>query len=234
MGLSTREHGCYLLLLMHYWTEKRLTDDIEELLIITRLEKESRSVLEKILSRYFQHEGSCFRQKRVEKELRRREQQSAAGSICSEAKAAAARRNARKGGRPKKKPNEKPSENPSPQSQSQSQSNSQLEEDTTTSGGSRSIAASGPNSPGADAKRCLDYYFQKHQEIRGFEPTVDGGRDMTIFKRLLRGYAADAIEQVIDFFFAYPKRTKFTTRDLYNSFDTLYGVLKDKAEGRRA
>ena len=143
MGLSTREHGCYLLLLMHYWTEKCLTDDIEELLIITRLEKESRSVLEKILSRYFQHEGSCFRQKRVEKELKRREQQSAAGSICSEAKAAAARRNARKGGRPKKKPNgkprekpnEKPIENPSPQSQSQSHcphdSNVFLVQDTT-------------------------------------------------------------------------------------------------------
>jgi uncharacterized protein YdaU (DUF1376 family) len=232
MGLTAQEHGCYLLLMMHYWTEKCLTDNIDELLIITRLNEKSRSVLEKILSRYFQHDGNCFRQKRIEKELSRREQQSAAGSVCSEAKAAAARRNAHKGGRPKKKPNEKPNANPSPQSQSQL--NSHPEEDTTTSGGSSPIIASGKDPTGSDAKLCLDYYFQKHQEIRGFEPTVDGGRDMTIFKRLLRGYSADAIEQVIDFFFAYPKRTKFTTRDLYNSFDTLYGVLKDKAEGRRA
>jgi len=136
MGLTAQEHGCYLLLLMHYWIEKCLTDDINELLFITRLEKENRSVLEKILARYFQHEKpngkpnrnptetqglvGYYRHKRVEQEIQRREQKAVAGSVCSESKAEAARKNARKGGRPRKNPNGKPNRNPTPQSQSQS------------------------------------------------------------------------------------------------------------------
>ena len=86
---------------------------------------------------------------------------------------------------------------------------------------------------GTEAKACLDYYFQKHLEVREFEPTIAGPRDMAIFKRLLAGYSVEAIEQVIDFFFAYKQRSKFTTRALSNSFDTLYGVMLDKAKGKR-
>ena len=117
MSLTAREHGCYLLLLMHYWTEKCLTDDVAELLIITRLEKESKSVLEKILARYFQHEGDCYRQKRIEQEIARVERINDRNRI-----------NGQKGGRPRKtqtEPKQKPKRNPNktnPQSQSQLQS----------------------------------------------------------------------------------------------------------------
>ncbi len=87
---------------------------------------------------------------------------------------------------------------------------------------------------GRQAKACLNYYFQKHTEVRGFEPIIAGGRDMKLIKQIL---AADcsvgAFEEVTDFFFEYKKRSNFSTRALYNSFDTLYGVLLDKAEGRR-
>ena len=87
---------------------------------------------------------------------------------------------------------------------------------------------------GKKAKACLDYYFQKHTEVRNFGPMIAGGRDMAIFKRILKAdYTVEAVKEVIDFFFEYKQRTKFSTRDLYNSFDTLYGVLLDKAEGRR-
>jgi len=87
---------------------------------------------------------------------------------------------------------------------------------------------------GTQAKACLDYYFKKHVEIRGFDPMIAGGRDMKLFKEILRsGYEVDVFERITDYFFAYSKRANFTTRALYNSFDTLYGVLKDKEEGRR-
>ena len=95
-----------------------------------------------------------------------------------------------------------------------------------------------PESPlGAEAKQCLDYYFDKHRkpppEGRGFEPIIAGGRDMQLFKAMLKKYDVAAIKEVIDAFFAWPTRSNFSTRALYNKFDTLYGVLKDKVEGRR-
>ena len=87
---------------------------------------------------------------------------------------------------------------------------------------------------GKKAKVCFDYYFQKHVKEREFAPTVAGGRDMKIFKDILKAdYTVGAVQEVIDFFFEYKKRSNFSTRALYNSFDTLYGVLLDKAEGRR-
>ena len=86
---------------------------------------------------------------------------------------------------------------------------------------------------GTEAKECLDYYFQKHKEIREFEPMIDGPRDMAIFKRLLADYSVKAIKQVTDFFFNYKGRSRFTTRALYSSFDTLYGVMLDKKKGKR-
>ena len=87
---------------------------------------------------------------------------------------------------------------------------------------------------GKKAKHCLDYYYNKHVEIRKYDPIIAGGRDMKLFKEILRsGYEVDVFERVTDYFFAYSKRANFTTRALYNSFDTLFGVLKDKEEGRR-
>ena len=87
---------------------------------------------------------------------------------------------------------------------------------------------------GKKAKQCLKYYFDKHKEVRGFDPMVVGGRDMKLFKEIIKsGYEIETFKTVTDYFFAYSKRANFTTKALYNSFDTLYGVLKDKEEGRR-
>ena len=90
---------------------------------------------------------------------------------------------------------------------------------------------------GTEAKECLDYYFQKHKadppEGRGFEPMIDGPRDMKMFKRILKNYDVPGFKEVIDAFFEWPTRSDFTTRALYNKVDTLHGVLKRKAEGRR-
>lgn len=71
MNFSTEEHGCYLLLLMHYWTEKRLSDDLDELMMVTRLQPERRRVLEKILKKYFEHQEGRYVQKRMEAEISR-------------------------------------------------------------------------------------------------------------------------------------------------------------------
>ena len=86
---------------------------------------------------------------------------------------------------------------------------------------------------GIEAKECLDYYFATHKEVRGYEPTIVGGRDIKLFKTLLKNYDVPAVKEVIQTFFGWDKRSDFTTRALYNKFDTLYGVLKDKAEGKR-
>ena len=91
MGLSTREHGIYLLLILHYWVEKQLTDDMEELMYITKIEEQHRPLLEKILKKYFTHETDRFLYKRIDEELRR------AKNISNRN-----RENGRKGGRPKK------------------------------------------------------------------------------------------------------------------------------------
>jgi len=123
MGLTAQEHGAYLLLLMRYWTERQLTDDMDELLATARLPVDARPVLEKVLGRYFTHEDGCYRQKRADRELER-----AAGVNRRN------QENGRRGGRPAKNPNEtqtitqtEPKRNPKktpPQSQSQSQSQS--------------------------------------------------------------------------------------------------------------
>ena len=89
------------------------------------------------------------------------------------------------------------------------------------------------NNTGAEAKECLDCYFATHKEVRGYEPTIVGGRDMKLFKTLLKNYDVPAVKEVIHTFFGWDKRSDFTTRALYNRFDVLYGVLKDKAEGKR-
>ena len=90
---------------------------------------------------------------------------------------------------------------------------------------------------GAEAKECLDYYFAKHKapspEGCGFEPMMDWPRDMKMFKRIMKNYDVPGLKEVIDAFFEWPTRSDFTTRALYNKVDTLHGVLKRKAEGKR-
>ena len=71
MSLSTKEHGCYMLLLLHYWVNGKLSDDVEELFSITRLPKEEKNILEKILKKYFRREDGYYIQKRAEQEITR-------------------------------------------------------------------------------------------------------------------------------------------------------------------
>lgn len=257
MGLSTREHGIYLLLILHYWVEKQLTDDMEELMYITKIEEQHRPLLEKVLNKYFKHETGRFFHKRIDEELRR------AKNISNRN-----RENGKKGGRPRKytgenpnktqtkpksnpdksepEPKPEPKQNPK-KSSSQSQSdninrsspevNSDLDIYINSTSNPPPTAPAAKEHIGTEAKDCLDYYFQKHTTPppagRGFKPTISGKRDMEIFRMLLRNYDVAAIKDVIDAFFGYDKRSDFSTRALFNRFDTLYGVLKDKAEGRR-
>lgn len=98
---------------------------------------------------------------------------------------------------------------------------------------------------GTEAKECLDYYFQKHitplPEGRGFRPTPAWERDMKIFKRLLGNYDVEAVKEILDMFFVESwvsngkefRRSNFSMPAFSKSFDTLYGVNKAKAEGRR-
>ena len=90
---------------------------------------------------------------------------------------------------------------------------------------------------GQEAKQCLDYHFAKHKapppEGRGFEPIISGARDMKLIKGILRKYDVQAFKDVDDAFFAWPSRSDFGIPALFRRFDTLFDVLKSKAEGRR-
>ena len=91
---------------------------------------------------------------------------------------------------------------------------------------------------GTEAKECLDYYFQQHIEVRGYRPTIAGATEINLFKILLRDHDVLLVKEVIDTFFeplpsGMTPRSDFTMKTFYNRFDTLYGVLKDKAEGKR-
>ena len=87
--------------------------------------------------------------------------------------------------------------------------------------------------PDPTLKPLIQYYIDKHKEIRGFEPTVAWSRDMAIMQKIRQGYKPEAIRQLLDMFFAWKGRSIFTLRAFYDKVDTLYGVLKDKAEGKR-
>ena len=87
--------------------------------------------------------------------------------------------------------------------------------------------------PDPTLKPLVQYYIDKHKEIRGFEPTVAWPRDMKIMQTVRRGYKPEAIRQLLDMFFAWNGRSNFTLRAFADKVDTLYGVLKDKAEGKR-
>jgi hypothetical protein len=87
--------------------------------------------------------------------------------------------------------------------------------------------------PDKELRPLIQYYAERHKEARGFEPSVDWARDMAIMKRLRSSYKPDAIRQCIDAFLDWKGRTRTTLRDFYSRIDTIYGVLKDKAEGKR-
>lgn len=85
----------------------------------------------------------------------------------------------------------------------------------------------------AELKPLILYYSEKHKVARGFEPTIHWARDMAVMKRIRRGYKAAAICQLLDAFFEWKGRTKTTLWDFESKVDTLYGVLLDKATGKR-
>lgn len=82
-------------------------------------------------------------------------------------------------------------------------------------------------------KPLVQYYLDKHKAVRGFEPTPAWPRDMKIMQRLRGSYKPEAIRQLLDMFFAWKGRSNFRLRAFADKVDTLYGVLKDKAEGKR-
>lgn len=86
---------------------------------------------------------------------------------------------------------------------------------------------------GKEAKRCLDYYHDKHLEITGNKPTIWGTNYMQLLKKLLTNYDEQCVKDVTDFFLSYEKRVDYTLPTLARRFDVYYGKMKDMAEGRR-
>ena len=74
-------------------------------------------------------------------------------------------------------------------------------------------------------KELIDYYFEAFKKTCGFPPTVSGGAWGKIFRRHLRVDTVDTIKAVIDEFFAYDKRTRFSIYDFDRSYDNVYGRL---------
>lgn len=220
-GLSTKQHGCYLLLLMHYWVQKYLTDEMEELLMICRLQPEEKQELEKVLKRFFQHEDGRYVQKRIEQELQR------AANIRERNQKNARSRwgNAKSVRKPSQTDAKSKPKRCSSQSQSQSQSNTHLEDSTDSKdsvGTNRATKETDPR-----IKKLIDSYYEHFVFRCGFPPTVNGSAWGKIFKRLLRHCSEETIHVVMTDFFAYEKRTRFSIYDFERSFDNVYKRLLD-------
>ena len=238
MGLSAKEHGCYFLLLMNYWVEGYLNDDIEELLIVCRLQADEKRVLEKILKKFFQHQNGHYIQKRIEEEIRkahniRDRNQKNAASRWSNIKSVPNK--SQTNTKSVRKRCSSPSPSPSPSS---SQSLIHKTDSPTSPAVSKIEKKKEKDPGGTEAKECLDYYFQKHVEVRSYRPTIAGATEINLFKILLRDHDVPAVNEVTDLFFeplpaGMTPRSDFTVKTFYSRFDVLYGVNKDKAEGKR-
>lgn len=97
-----------------------------------------------------------------------------------------------------------------------------------------------PSAPGNNGQKkeqqtheLIRYYAEKHEQRRGFEPSINWAAWGAVFKRLQHAATPDAIKQVIDTFFAYKGRTKMSVYDFEKAFDNVYGYIVDKAKGRR-
>ena len=85
--------------------------------------------------------------------------------------------------------------------------------------------------PDSRIKILIDYFYAAYKQKRGYPPTCNGGTWGKIFQRFLRQVDQETIEAVIDTFFAYDKRTRFSIHDFDRSFDNVYGHLYDKIHG---
>lgn len=70
-------------------------------------------------------------------------------------------------------------------------------------------------------KGLIDYFAQSFEIRVGNPPTVSGGRWGSNIKVLLRNHSADTIKAVIDCFFNYNGRTRFSWSAFYDTFDNL-------------
>ena len=231
MGLSAKEHGCYFLLLMNYWVEGYLNDDIEELLIVCRLQADEKRVLEKILKKFFQHQNGHYIQKRIEEEIRkahniRDRNQKNSASRWSNTKSVPNK--SQKNTKSVRKRCSSPSPSPSPSS---SQSLIHKTDSPTSSAGDNTHREKEKDKEkDKRIKVLIDYYHDAFVHRTKQKPTITGqwGRNL---KLLLRAHTEDTVKRVIDTFFAYDKRTRFSFSDFMRTFDNLLqratGQLKE-------
>jgi hypothetical protein len=90
----------------------------------------------------------------------------------------------------------------------------------------------------SELKSLVSYFYYKHKELREYALTPRWDRDISIMRDIRKngggeGFSPRLIRELIDTFLNYSKRTKTTMTDFCASVDTLYGYVKDKAEGKR-
>lgn len=78
----------------------------------------------------------------------------------------------------------------------------------------------------------IKYFSGKFKERKGFDPTVNWGAWGSVFKRLLRDSTQETVEVVIDTFFEYDKRFRFSIFDFEKNYDSVYGYLHEKINGK--
>lgn len=71
MHLDAAEHGAYLMLLMHYWTNGALPDDDRKLSAISRCPQSEWPRVRETVADFFEIDGGFWKHGRVEKELSR-------------------------------------------------------------------------------------------------------------------------------------------------------------------
>ncbi|MBS0959799.1 YdaU family protein [Acetobacter thailandicus] len=71
MRLSTQQHGAYFLIMMEYWRQGPLPDDMDELASIVRADRKTwdKSIWPTIKRFFFKGEDGFWHQKRIDKEL---------------------------------------------------------------------------------------------------------------------------------------------------------------------
>jgi len=72
-------------------------------------------------------------------------------------------------------------------------------------------------------KTLISYFHDKFKQHEGHAPTVNGGSWGKCFKTLLRNHSEETICKIIDIFFSYSKRTRFSFNAFYSTFDNLIG-----------